>query len=162
MGLAVTAPDDGEIKSRRERIEEVYGSGGDVWKTYKDDLDAIEKGLQAAAACVVLVATIERGKEGTLDAIAFVDKDGDKVVQACTNLMFSTMYLAKAADVLSRGFGKLFAKSISLTLVEFESDKTAQKASPVGTWSRAVPILDENQKVKELGELTMELARSLG
>ena len=76
--------------------------------------------------------------------------------------MFSTMYLAKVADMLSRGFGRLFAKSISLTLVEFKSGETARKVSPLGSWSRAVPILDENQKVKKLGDLTMELARSLG
>ena len=72
------------------------------------------------------------------------------------------MYLAEAADTLSRGFGRQFAESISLTLVEFESGETARKVSPLGSWSRAVPILDENQKVKKLGDLTMELARSLG
>ena len=81
MGLEVIAPDEDEIKSRRGRIEEVYGSGRDVWKAYKDDLEAIEEGLQAAAACIVLVATIERGEKGTLDAVTFVDEDGDKVVQ---------------------------------------------------------------------------------
>ena len=109
----------------------------------------------------MLVATIERGEEGTLDAVTFVDENGNKVVQEQTS-MFSTMLKTEAADMLPRGFGRLFAKSISLTLVEFESGETARKVSPLGSWSRAVPILDENQKVKKLGDLTMELARSLG
>jgi hypothetical protein len=104
MGLAVTAPDDGEIKSRRERIEEVCGSGRGVWKTYEDNSGAIEEDLRAAAACVVLVATMERGEEGTLDEVTFVDENGNRVEQERT-LMFSTMCLNEAADMLSRGLG---------------------------------------------------------
>ena len=84
MGLAATAPDDDEIESRRKRIEEVCGIERDVWKTYEDDPQATERDLRAAAACVVLVATMERGEEGTLDAVTFVDENGNRVEQERT------------------------------------------------------------------------------
>jgi hypothetical protein len=77
VGLEVIAPDANEIKSRRGRIKEVYGSEkvAKVWKTYKNNLEAIEEGLRAAAACIVLVATIERGKEGTFKVYYTVKTD---------------------------------------------------------------------------------------
>ena len=109
------------------------------------------------AANVSKVATMERGEEETLDAVTFVDANGNRVGQERTS-MFSTMCLNKVADMLSRGFGS----TVSLTLVEFKNGETARKVSPLGSRSRAVPILGENQEVKKLGDLTIELARSLG
>jgi hypothetical protein len=107
------------------------------------------------------MATLERGGTKTLDVVTFADKHGDKIVPERTS-MLSAMYLANVADMLSRGFGRQLAKSISLTLVEFKNSETARQVSPWGSWTRAVPILDKNQKLKKLGGLTMELARSLG
>jgi hypothetical protein len=78
MGLNVIAPDKNEIKSCRGRIEEMYGSEGDtsIWEEYKSNPEAREKGLQAAGACIVLVATLERGGTRTLDVVTFADKHG--------------------------------------------------------------------------------------
>jgi hypothetical protein len=68
------------------------------------------------------------------------------------------MCLDEGADMLSRGF----EITVSLTLVEFENGETARNVSPLGSRSRAVPILGENQEVKKLGDLTIELARLMG
>jgi hypothetical protein len=103
MGLKVIASNKDEIKSRRRRIEEMYGIEGDtkIWEEYKNNPGAREEGLQAAGACIVLVATLERGGAETLDEFTFVNEHGDKVAPERTS-MLSTVYLAKAADMLSR------------------------------------------------------------
>jgi hypothetical protein len=46
-----------------------------IWEEYKNNPEAREKGLQAAGACIVLVATLERGGANTLDVITFADKN---------------------------------------------------------------------------------------
>ena len=58
--------------------------------------------------------------------------------------MLSTMFLDLAAETLCRGFGV----TVTLTLVEFENGETTQNVSPLGLRSRAVPILGENQEVR--------------
>jgi hypothetical protein len=100
---------------------------------------------------------MERGEKETLDAVTFVEANGNRVKQERTS-MFSTMCLDEVADMLSREFGS----TVSLTLVEFKNGETARKVSPLGSRSRAVPILSKNQEVKKLGDLTIELARLLG
>ena len=65
--------------------------------------------------------------------------------------MLSATYLADAADVLSRGFGRQKAKAISLTLVEFKNSETARQVSPWGSWTRAVPIQEKKTEIEEVG-----------
>jgi hypothetical protein len=51
---------------------------------------------------------------------------------------------------------------MSLTLAEFKDSETARQVSPKGSWTRAVPIQDKDQKWKKVGDLAMELARLFG
>jgi hypothetical protein len=81
MGLAAIASNADEIKGRRERTEKVCGIKEGAWKAHENDPQATKKDLLAAAACVVLVATTETGEKETLDAVTFVDANGNRVKQ---------------------------------------------------------------------------------
>ena len=91
MGLAAIASNADESKSRRERTETVCEIEKGACKAHENDPQATKKDLLAAAACVVLVATTETGEKETLDAVNFVDANGDKVEQkrtSCSVLCF--------------------------------------------------------------------------
>ena len=91
----------------------------------------------------------------------FSDKDDNIIVPEQTSVLSAT-YLAKVADELFRGLKRPDAKAMSLTLVNFKNSETARQVSPKGSWTRAVPIQDKDQKWKKVGDLAMELARSFG
>jgi hypothetical protein len=104
LGLESVAPIEDETKSRFGRIEEMLGSEGDtsLWVGYEKNPEMMERSLQIAGACTVLVATLERGEANTLDVITFVDKN-DNIVAPERISVLSTTYLAEIADGLYRG-----------------------------------------------------------
>ena len=163
LGLGSVVSSEDEKKSCFGRIDEMLGSQGgtSLWEEYKKNPASMAKGVQAAGACIVLVANLERGQENTLDVVIFADRNGNIVVPSRTSVLSAT-YLAEISDKLFRGFKRQEAKAMSLTLVEFKDSETARKVSPKGSWTRAVPIQDEHQKLKEVGDIVIELARSFG
>jgi len=63
LGLGSVLSSEDETKSRFGRVEEMLGSERDtsLWAEYKKNPEIMERGLQTAGACIVLVANLERG-----------------------------------------------------------------------------------------------------
>ena len=63
LGLGSVVSSEDETKSRFGRVEEMLGSERDtsLWAEYGENPASMAKGLQAAGACIMLVANLERG-----------------------------------------------------------------------------------------------------